>query len=209
MNRMIKILFGVVLVAIAFIFIGCCVSGFAGVAQLESMFNSVNGNLIGNSYTINTYDNYGNKTLQTKGDKINIKGNYHTNSGEYDLTSVITINIDGHEIEGCGDTYIFEQEGVKPEVDFALEDIYSHTNGSVSDNTFVSGIVNRYKNFFGKSRIIVVKSQLGQLITAYSGDDVYWEVCDELPKTTKIMIDGKALYIHRANFQMFDKELLK
>ena len=30
----------------------------------------------------------------------------------------------------------------------------------------------------------------------------------DLPKTTKLMIDGKALYIHRANFQIIDKSLL-
>ena len=31
---------------------------------------------------------------------------------------------------------------------------------------------------------------------------------NNLPKMTKLMIDGKALYIHRANFQIIDKELL-
>ena len=51
-------------------------------------------------------------------------------------------------------------------------------------------------------------SQLGDPICAYSGDDVYWEVSEDLPKTTKLMVDGKALYIHRANFQIVDKELL-
>lgn len=73
---------------------------------------------------------------------------------------------------------------------------------------FIAGIVNKYKNMFGKSRIVVVKSQLGQPITAYSGDEVYWEIPDDLPKMTKLMIDGKALYIHRANFQIIDKALL-
>jgi len=29
-----------------------------------------------------------------------------------------------------------------------------------------------------------------------------------LPKMTKLMIDGKALYIHRSNFDIFDKALL-
>ena len=61
---------------------------------------------------------------------------------------------------------------------------------------------------FGKSRIVLVKSQLGNPIYAFSGDDVYWELPKDLPKFTKIMIDGKALYIHRANFQILDKELL-
>lgn len=88
------------------------------------------------------------------------------------------------------------------------EDIYSNTNGDITDNTYIASIVNKYKNMFGKSRIVVVKSQLGQPITAYSGDEVYWEIPKDLPKMTKLMIDGKALYIHRANFQIIDKTLL-
>jgi hypothetical protein len=33
-------------------------------------------------------------------------------------------------------------------------------------------------------------------------------VQDDLPRFTKLMIDGMALYIHRANFQIIDKALL-
>lgn len=61
---------------------------------------------------------------------------------------------------------------------------------------------------FGKSRVVVIQSQLGDPICAYSGDRVYYEVCSDLPKTTKLSIDGKALYIHRANFQIIDTSLL-
>lgn len=53
-----------------------------------------------------------------------------------------------------------------------------------------------------------IQSQLGDPICAYSGDSVYYEVCSTLPKTTKLSIDGKALYIHRANFQIIDTSLL-
>lgn len=35
------------------------------------------------------------------------------------------------------------------------------------------------------------------------------EIPDDLPKFTKLMIDGKALYIYRANFQIIDKSLLE
>ncbi|MEO2631421.1 DUF5052 family protein [Blautia wexlerae] len=63
-------------------------------------------------------------------------------------------------------------------------------------------------NDFGKSCIVVIKSRLGQPIAAFSGDDVYWEVPEDLPKMTKLMVDGKALYIHRANYQIIDKKLL-
>ena len=45
-------------------------------------------------------------------------------------------------------------------------------------------------------------------IAAFSGDNVYWEIPDDLPKMTKLMVDGKALYIHRANYQIIDKDLI-
>lgn len=189
----------------------------SGCSMMESKINDLKGNLVGNGYDIYTYDNYGDKVLETSGDKISITGNktettsYDSDGSKitgYDLSSVITITIDGAEIQSCGDTCIFEQDGLNAEVNFTQEVIDSQTDGSLDENTAIARFVNRYKNMFGKSRVVVIKSQLGQPITAYSGDDVYWEIPDDLPKMTKLMIDGKALYIHRANFQVIDKELL-
>ena len=189
----------------------------SGCSMLESKINDIKGNLAGNGYDIYTYDNYGEKVLETGGDKISITGNktettsYDSDGSRitgYDLSSVITITIDGDEIQSCGDTCIFVQDGLDAEVDFTQEVIDSQTDGSLDENTAIARFVNRYKNMFGKSRVVVIKSQLGQPITAYSGDDVYWEIPDNLPKMTKLMIDGKALYIHRANFQIIDKALL-
>ena len=192
----------------------CVITGLTGCAANDDYMNDVKGNLSGNSYTIYTYDNYGQKVMTTTGDKINIAGNKTKSKGydsernettSYDVSSVITILIDGKEIESCGDTCIFEQKGLKPEVDFTQEDIISHSTGKISENTYIAGIVNYYKNYFGKSRVVVIKSQLGQPIAAYSGDEMFWKIPDDLPKMTKLMIDGKALYIHRANFQIIDK----
>lgn len=189
----------------------------SGCSMLESKINDLKGNLVGNGYDIYTYDNYGEKVLETSGDKISITGNktettsYDSDGSKitgYDLSSVITITIDGAEIQSCGDTCIFEQDGLNAEVNFTQEVIDSQTDGSLDENTAIARFVNRYKNMFGKSRVVVIKSQLGQPIMAYSGDDVYWEIPDDLPKMTKLMIDGKALYIHRANFQIIDKALL-
>lgn len=86
-------------------------------------------------------------------------------------------------------------------------DISSNSYG-VDSNTAIANIINRFKNSFGKQVVAVIQSQLGDPICAYSGNEVYWEVCENLPKTTKLMIDGKALYIHRANFQLIDTALL-
>ena len=190
---------------------------FSSCSMLESAVNDIKGNLVGNGYDIYTYDNYGDLVLTTSGDKISISGNKTkttsydsdgTTITNYELSSVITITVDGDEIQSCGDTCIFEQNGLDAEVDFTQEVIDSQADGSFDENTAIARFVNQYKNMFGKSRVVVVKSQLGQPITAYSGDDVYWEIPDDLPKMTKLMIDGKALYIHRANFQIIDKTLL-
>ena len=188
-----------------------------GCGKLGSVINYIHGSLIGNNYTIYTYDNYGDQTLKTSGKKISITGNKTKNisydsdgkaTTGYDLSSVITITIDGKEIESCGDTCIFVQKGLVPEVDFSSEEIDSSGSNGITDNAAIARKLNRYKNDFGKSRVVVIKSQLGQPIAAFSGDDVYWEIPDDLPKMTKLMVDGKALYIHRANYQIIDKDLL-
>lgn len=188
-----------------------------GCAKFGSIINDIHGSLVGTNYTVYTYDNYGKQTLKTSGKKISITGNkIETTSYDsdgravtgYDLSSVITITIDGKEIESCGDTCVFVQKGLEPEVAFSLDEINSTGGNSVTDNAALARVLNQYKNDFGKARVVVIKSQLGQPIAAFSGDDVYWEIPDDLPKMTKLMVDGKALYIHRANYQIIDKNLL-
>lgn len=188
----------------------------SGCAKLASAINDIKGSLIGNQYTIYTYDNFGNLVLETSGKKIDIAGNpvkttsYDENGKVitgYELSSVITITIDGNEIESCGDTCIFVQKGLTPDVDLTAETIKS--SSGIFDITSISAKLNQYKNKFGKARVVVIKSQLGNPIMAFSGDSVYWEIPEDLPKMTKLMIDGKALYIHRANFQIVDKELIE
>ena len=96
-----------------------------------------------------------------------------------------------------------------PDIDYKkIEKINSESGGSLGDYTFVANVVNEYKNMIGKPMVVVIQSQLGDPICSYSGNSIYWEVCEDLPKTTKLIIDGKLLYIHRANFQLVDKALL-
>lgn len=194
-----------------------CLSG-CDIASWNSGVNDIKGQLVGNSFECQFYDNYGEKFLTASGTKVGMTGNVvkeadinsadGTTETAYSLSSVVTINIDGKRIQSCGDTIIFEESGLKPDAEFQLSDIESSSSGSFSENTIISGIVNDYKNFFGKGQVVVIQSQLGVPICAYSGDDVYWEVRNDLPKTTKLMIDGRALYIHRANFQIIDKDLI-
>lgn len=208
-----KIITAVLVVALAAV-------SLCGCSLLDNEVNELNGSITGNTYDASFYSNEGVKFMEMSGQKIDLKSNvvkewsYSPKGGRggytKTLSSVVTVTIDGKEAENCGSTMIFAEKGLNPEVDFkSPEVIKSTTDGSLGENVIIANVVNKFKNNFGKSRVVVIQSQLGDPICAYSGDKVYWEVCQDLPKTTKLMIDKKALYIHRANFQIFDKDLLE
>ena len=186
-----------------------------GCAGFQSDVNSLNGSITGNTYECQFFSNHGQKFMTMSGQKIDINENtvrerIYTDKGwgyTKTLSSVITVTVDGNEVESCGTTILFIEDGLTPDVDFTMQDITSIAEG-ILDNTILANTVNRYKNWFGKSRVVVIQSQMGDPIMAFSGDEVYYTVCEDLPKTTKLMIDGHALYIHRANFQIIDKDLL-
>ena len=191
--------------------------GLTGCAQLQSGVHDLHGSIIGNEYKIDIFDNEGIRTLRSHGKKIDIDNNIveeQTYSPDTDswlstktLSSVITITIDGKQLISCGDTCIFYDSRLSPEYEFYLDDIESDSSG-IWDSVLISGMVNSVKNKFGKPMVVVIKSQMGSPIYAFSGNRVYWEIEEDLPRFTKLMIDGKALYIHRANFQIIDKALL-
>ena len=189
----------------------------AGCAKMQSGIHDLHGSIIGNEYYIDIFDNTGIRTLKSHGKKIDIDNNvveektYASTTDEWyttkTLSSVITITIDGRQLISCGDTCVFYDKRLTPEYEFYLDKIESDSSG-ILDSTLISGKVNSIKNEFGKPMVVVIKSQMGAPIYAFSGEKVYWEIQEDLPRFTKLMIDGKALYIHRANFQIVDKALL-
>ena len=192
-------------------------AALTGCARLQSGVHDLHGSIIGNEYNIDIFDNTGVRTLRSHGKRIDIDNNiveektYSSDSDSWlstkTLSSVITITIDGKQMISCGDTCIFYDKRLKPEYEFYLDNMDSTSSG-IMDSTLISGMVNSVKNEFGKPMVVIIKSQMGAPIYAFSGHKVYWEVQEDLPRFTKLMIDGMALYIHRANFQIIDKALL-
>lgn len=151
------------------------------------------GSIVGCTYNCIFFDNHGQLFMTAKGENIDLSANI----------------VRGNQMESCGSTMIFTEDTLSLDVDFEpITHIESKSSGSLTDWTSIAAVINKYKNAFGKGQIVIIQSQLGDPICAYSGNNVYWQVCIDLPKTTKLMIDGQALYIHRANFQIIDKDLL-
>lgn len=195
-------------ISLAFILSGC------SVASVASLLLDVKGELIGIGFNVSVYDNEGMNILNLQGDKVSVESNtvkeksYGENGSEthYKLSSVITTTVDGHDFSQTGNTVIYAEKGLSPVVDFSLpQNITTSDNGSIA---LIDKQLNKIKNLLGAPKTIVISSQLGVPIAVYEGKDVYYEIPDGLPKMTKLVIDGKALYVHRANYMILDTALI-
>lgn len=187
----------------------------SGCSWLDSQIKDMKGELIGNSFDISIYDNFGNNTLNISGDKVQVDantvkvksvdsdGNWSTT---YEMSSVISNTIDGNNMEQVGNTVIYAERGLNKITDFELP-----TDIETSGGTFnlLDRNINDIKNLIGTPKVVVISSQLGVPIAVYGGDKVYYEIPDDLPKMTKLIVDGKALYIHRINYIILDTNMIK
>lgn len=186
-------------------------SNILDIAGISEFFNSVKGELVGQEFTITSYDDYGTKTNSIKGTKVSLgllenSANYEVNTSDF-KSEVLEITINGDEMLSIGQTILFEETGVDAIEEFSMEEnIEVSTGGGFVP---VDKYVNNIKNFIGKSKTIIISSQLGTPIAVYQGESVKVSIPEDLPKTTRITIDGKSLYIHRANYQILDSNLLK
>ena len=191
-------------------------TSLTGCEGLINKVKNIKGELIGNHFVIDFYDNFGNNVLTMEGKKVGLEANYvksksidteGTRSTNFELSSVITMTVDGSQVAQTGNTIIFAEDGLKKLEDFNLPDNIT-TDGGGTINIFDRNI-NEIKNLLGTPKIVVICSQLGVPIAVYGGKSVYWEIPDDLPKTTKLSIDGLALYIHRANYILLDSNMIK
>ncbi|MBQ5841411.1 MAG: DUF5052 family protein [Clostridia bacterium] len=165
--------------------------------------SKLKGELVGNNYTITSYDNYGNLTFTVYGDRIAMDCELDENG---EPSSYIDITIDGQEWQHVGGTLVFAQRGVDMITDFQTPEDMEVEGGNLG-LIGADRVVNDYRNKFGKKLVVLVSSQNGTPIGLFQGNDCYTEIPGDLPKTTLINIDGKLVYVHRANVDIFPAKL--
>lgn len=123
-------------------------------------------------------------------------------------SEVLELTVDGNQVLTVGDTCVIAEEGLDMITDFS--DINTDIDTADGLPAFIAGdrLVNDFRNSIGKNMVVVIKSQMGMPIGIYQGDEVYVTVPDSLPKTTQLTIDGKQLYIHRANYTIIEGDML-
>ena len=202
---------------IRFFSIACLIAiifSLSSCAWLSNEMKNIKGELIGNHFTIDFYDNFGSNILTIYGNKVGLEANYVSTtsidsegaeSTNYELSSVVTLTIDGNQVAQTGNTVIFAEKGLQKLEDFKISDEISTSGGTIN---ILDRNINDIKNVLGTPKVVIICSQLGVPLAVYGGKSVYWEIPDDLPKTTKLNIDGKALYIHRANYILLDSEMI-
>lgn len=191
----------------------CAVVMLTGCAKVRDFFSRTKGSLVGNDYVISFYDDYGSKTLSVKGDRVDV-GVFEENSSFFSEeeetgafpSEVIEITIDKNQMMQVGNTVIFAQKGLEMVEDFEMSDNIETNSGFGFMG--LDRFINDLQNQFGKEKIVVISSQMGIPIGVYEGNKVYVSVPEELPKMTRLNIDGKSLYIHRANYIILDRDML-
>ena len=182
-----------------------------GCAKLKDWIGKIKGELVGQHFTITTYDDYANKTLSIEGKKVTVgllenSANFDAESTDF-KSEVLEITINGKQMFQVGNTVIFEEDGLNVVEHYDIKDeIKANSGGGYVP---FDRAVNKLKNELGKKKTIIISSQQRVPIGVYQGDDVYVTIPEDLPKMTRLNIDGKALYIHRANYVIIDTEMIE
>lgn len=187
-----------------------------GCASLDLWKKKIKGELIGNKFTIYTYDHFGNQVMKLSGRKVDVENNIidktvvdedGSSSTIKDMSSFITNTVDGSEFSQVGMTVMYVEEGLEPIKDFSV-DSELDSNGGGTINA-IDRNINKLQNMLGVPKIVVVGSQMGVPIAVFGGKSVGYTIPSDLPKMTKFIIDGKALYVHRATLSVLDADLLE
>ena len=185
------------------------------------------------SFMSEFYDNHGNQWLAVEGTSFDIEPNkvkeyaYDSDGfwvSQWTTSSVMSITVDGKHIESCGSTVLFYDTRLEKlnlelpeEITLSQGDsatIYSPYDGYsyANDNwglCYWFWETEEQANVTPAARIVIIQSQEGDPICMFAGDNVSWSVSRNLPKTTELMIDGKVIYIHRANFSIVDTSVFE
>lgn len=182
------------------------------------------------SFMAEFYDNHGSQWLAVEGTSFNIEPNKvkeyaYDSSGSWisswTTSSVMSITVDNKHIESCGSTVLFYDTRLEKlnlelpeEITLSQGDkasIYSPYDGYnyFEDSWGLSYWfwTEKQSNTIPAARIVIIQSQEGDPICMFAGNEVTWSVSRNLPKTTELMIDGKVVYIHRANFSIVDTSI--
>lgn len=183
-----------------------------GCQSVNDFFKTTEEQYLGLSGTVRTFDENSQVIDKLSGKSVSIKSD-----DRFDMTdelgniskesSVLDVTIGRSQVLHVGSTLIFSEDGLTDYMDEYGETVELETKDR--SLPFVNRFFNQIKNdWTGQSKLILIRSQNGTPLATYFGDRVSTSAPDGIPNTTYLLIDGKRLIIYRADFTIYDTDLL-
>ena len=184
----------------------------AGCNWFEKKLGDLKEALVGREMIIQTYDENSQLIDRVQGESVSIKAD-----DEFELTdvdgnvveksSVLNVTVGGNEIIHVGSSLISHELGLENIFDvYAMSIDLDNIDRAVP---FVNRMVIELKNYTtGKDKIVLIRSQSGQPLATFAGDDVSYYATD-IENSTALLIDGEFLFIYRCDYTIYDTELLQ
>lgn len=183
-----------------------------GCQSVTDYFKTTQEQYLGLSGTVRTFDENSQVIDKLTGKSVSIRSD-----DRFDMTdelgniskesSVLDVTIGRSQVLHVGSTLIFSEDGMTDYMDEYGEAVELETKDR--SLPFVNRFFNQIKNdWTGQSKLILIRSQNGTPLATYFGDRVSTSAPDGIPNTTYLLIDGKRLIIYRADFTIYDTDLL-
>lgn len=176
----------------------------AGCTKERSAIKDTQADLLGLSRSVWVYDFNGTRTEYYEGDNVRLD--------KSEIANAILITMDGRSMTMVGNTALILEKGIENKLDdpeFMTEflNIQAELSEPAGGGSGLAFLDKRWNNLIagvsGLKRILIVKSESGKIIGVFQGKNVLLEGSD-LEKTTKILIDGKRMHLHRTNYTIIE-----
>lgn len=180
----------------------------SGCQDIANMFKGFEESFKGLEMTIQTYDEESNVIDKITGKSVSIKRDKEFDTDyESKDSSVMKITVGSNEMHHVGSSMIIAETG--------LENVFEEYTKTVDIENldrgvpFINTMVNDVKaSFTGKEKVILIRSQNGTPLATYSGDKVSLYKTG-VPKSTGILIDDLYLFIYRADYTIYDIDMIQ
>jgi hypothetical protein len=184
--------------------------GLSSCAALQNFGASLNRALQGVPATMYTYTQQGALVDKVTGNSFSIERDDRFDTTDSEGASkkdsqVLMISLaDGH-ISHVGSTLVLAQDGITQVAGAATQ--LKFTNNQ-SGTPWLNDAIEKHRNLWqGKTKTIMVRSQDGTPIAVYAGNTVEVFATD-VPQSTAFRVDGKLLYVYRADISTVDNHLI-
>lgn len=173
--------------------------------------DSVNRAFNGMPATAQFFAKDGHVMMTVKGTSLRVARDDRFDTSNSDGTSkndssVLMISIGNSHVSHVGSTMVMAQDGlvkVSDKIPDGQFDITSTQRGT----PWLNDLREKYQNLWqGKSKTIIIRSQDDMPIAIYAGNEVEIAATD-VPKSTLYRIDGKYLFVYRANLTSCDNDI--